>query len=106
MRNIPTLAQAIEARSEELFKDVEEAEVWEVRCVIAEVRNNRTNELVNKEYYNIPIKKLICKQDNPLKIFFEKGGFIVHQIVKSDPEEYDRGFWLSTSTKTWRFDYI
>lgn len=77
-----------------------------VRCVIVAVYNNKTNMMVNPEYYNRPVKEVVCNLNEPLKVFFEKGGFFVHQVVKKEPAEDDRGFWIETSTKIWRFDYI
>lgn len=101
-----TLAQAIEARSEELFKDVEEAEVWEVRCIITAVHPIGEKRLVDKDNYNIPITKLGCEVGKPFKVYYERGGFFIHQVVTDPPEEDDYGFWVKTTTKIWRFDYI
>ncbi len=78
----------------------------EVKCMIGAVYDTLTNEIVNREFYNQPIKKVVCEVGKPLKIFFENGGFFIHQVVQSEPDETDRGFWLETTTKTWRFDYI
>ena len=104
-----TLAQALAARTDELFQnDTEQSEaaIWEVKCIITSIHLKGDKQLVNKDVYNVPISKLGCEVGKPFKIFFEKGCFMVHQVVKAEPKEDDYGFWVETTTKLWRFDYI
>lgn len=76
-----------------------------VNCVIGAI-HDETNELVNKEWYGKKVVELIVEVGKPLKVIFESGTFIVHQVVKEEVEETDRGLWVYTSTKAWRFDWI
>ena len=104
-----TLAQAIAARSKELFQqfqEEDEAQIWDVKCVITGVHPKDEKKLVDKDDYHIPIVKLGCEVGKPFKIFWERGGFMTHQVVMKPPEEDDYGFWIETTTKMWRFDYI
>lgn len=104
-----TLAEAIVARSKELFPqfhEQSEAEIWDVKCVISGVHPKGEKKLVDREDYHVPIVKLGCEVGKPFKIFWERGGFMVHQVVMKPPEEDDYGFWVETATKVWRFDYI
>lgn len=78
----------------------------EVRCKITAIYSQGEKKLVNGERYNIPIKKLGCEVGKPFKIFWERGGFIVHQVVTAPVKVDEHGFWVETTTKLWRFDYI
>ena len=104
-----TLAQAMAARMPELFPQLQEqneAEIWEVKCTITGIHPIGEKKLIDKDIYNEPIIKLGCEIGKPFKIFFERGGFMVHQVVTANIEEDDYGFWVETTTKLWRFDYI
>lgn len=103
------LAEALAARSEELFPELnkqDEPEEWEVRCVISAIHPKNEKRLIDEEDYNIPIKKICCKVGQPFKIFWENGGNMIHQVVTKAPDEDDYGFWIETTSKMWRFDYI
>lgn len=75
------------------------------RFIIGAILNKKTDDLVCKHYYNRPIKEIIDIIGQPLQIQYEDGSFFTHEKV-IDHYQTDYGFWVETTSKNWRFDWL
>ena len=73
--------------------------------ILDKVINKKTNQETCFEYSGKYVNSVSFDIGQPLKIVFENGGSITHETI-IDVSEDDYGYWIETTKKLWKFDYV
>lgn len=73
--------------------------------LLDKVYNKKTNQEVCPQYCGRCVTNVSFNIGEPLKITFEEGGSISHENIIEVSED-DYGYWIETTKKLWKFDYV
>lgn len=90
-----------------MANDIDEVFKLDGKCVLALVKDKITKKETHKEYANMRIGTVHCTTGKPLSIYWKNnwGNLYVDECV-IDIDENEYGFWIETTNKLWRFDYV
>ena len=75
-------------------------------CKIGKIYNKNTKSDVCSQYKGKEIENVICNVGECLKVNYASGSGFTHYEIVLDVDETDYGFWVETTRKMWRFDYV